>query len=107
MNSFKINGGIASYESLTYEEIANSMQNQDKINVKDFYDIYQLHGGKYSHQKLTAYFGRMLQLRGKISLGEASTIHLNQQFIREHNDIWESTREKYAFAFSFVLTFFT
>ena len=65
--------------------------------VKDFYDIYQLHGGKYDPEKLTKYFGKMLALRGKIALEDASTLYLNADFVQKHKDVWESAKKKYDF----------
>jgi len=65
--------------------------------VKDFYDIYQLHGGKYDPEKLTEYFGRMLDLRGKISIHDADTRYLDKDFIDKHSGIWDSTSKKYSF----------
>lgn len=65
--------------------------------VKDFYDIYQLHGGRYDSEKLTEYFGKMLALRGKISLQDADTRYLDKEFIDKHNDIWNSVSKKYSF----------
>ena len=65
--------------------------------VKDFYDIYRLHGGVYSPEKLTEYFRYMIGLRGKISLEEASTLHLDKDFIEKHTDLWERARERYDF----------
>lgn len=71
----------------------------DVLNTraKDFYDIYQLHGGKYSPEKLTKYFGQMLALRGKISLGDATTTYLDKDFIQKHEPLWESAKKKYDF----------
>ena len=65
--------------------------------VKDFYDIYQLHGGKYDSDKLTEYFKKILKYRGKISLDKADTFYLDKSFINNHKDIWETTKEKYNF----------
>ena len=96
---FEIN--VPSFEEYLAEKLCIIVESNkpDILNtrVKDFYDIYQLHGGKYDYNKLTNYFGRMLVLRGKIPFEEASTTHLNQKFIQEHKDIWESTKEKYDF----------
>ncbi len=92
---------VPSFEEYLAEKLCIIVESNkpDVLNtrVKDFYDIYQLHGGKYDFEKLTKYFGRMLLLRGKIGLDEADTLHLNQEFIREHTDIWESTKKKYDF----------
>ncbi len=65
--------------------------------VKDFYDIYQLHGGKYDPDKLTEYFKQMIKLRGKIAIEDAKTLYLNKKFINEHEGVWDSTKRKYNF----------
>lgn len=65
--------------------------------VKDFYDIYQLHGGMYDSEKLTEYFGKMLSLRGKINIQDADTRYLDKDFIDRHTDIWNSASKKYSF----------
>ena len=65
--------------------------------VKDFYDIYQLHGGKYDSDKLTEYFRKILKLRGKISIEDADTFYLDKEFINNHDKIWQSTKDKYNF----------
>ena len=92
---------VPSFEEYLAEKLCIIIESNkpDVLNtrVKDFYDIYQLHGGKYNYDKLTKYFGEMLLLRGKIGLDKASTLHLNQLFIREHKSLWEATREKYDF----------
>ena len=92
---------VPSFEEYLAEKLCIIVESNkpDILNtrVKDFYDIYQLHGGKYSYEKLTSYFGKMLLLRGKIALEQASTTHLNQAFIRDHKSIWEITKDKYDF----------
>lgn len=92
---------VPSFEEYLAEKLCIIVESNkpDVLNtrVKDFYDIYQLHGGKYSYKELTKAFRKMLLLRGKISLEEANTMHLDQKFIREHKDVWESTKEKYDF----------
>lgn len=65
--------------------------------VKDFYDIYHLHGGKYDNEKLAKYFVKMLALRGKIKLEDASTLYLNREFIENHLDLWDKAKERYDF----------
>ena len=65
--------------------------------VKDFYDIYRLHGGKYDPETLTRRFGEMLKLRGKIRMEDASTLHLNKDFVQNHEAVWDSAKEKYDF----------
>lgn len=96
---FEIN--VPSFEEYLAEKLCIIVESnkEDVLNtrVKDFYDIYQLHGGKYDYDKLTHYFGKMLKLRNKINLEDASTVHLNQKFIKEHKPVWESAKEKYDF----------
>ena len=92
---------VPSFEEYLAEKLCIIVESNkpDMLNtrVKDFYDIYQLHGGQYDSETLTKYFKRMLELRGKIALEDASTTHLDQQFIEDHKSIWETTKEKYAF----------
>ncbi len=96
---FEIN--VPSFEEYLAEKLCIIVESNktDVLNtrLKDFYDIYQLHGGKYDYDKLTTYFGVMLLMRGKIDPREASTMHLNQQFIKEHEKLWKATQEKYDF----------
>lgn len=66
--------------------------------VKDFYDIYQLHGGKYDYDKLTEYFKKMIALRDKISLDEANTSMLNKEFIQSHQHVWDHAKDRYSFS---------
>ena len=65
--------------------------------VKDFYYIYQLHGGEYDLDKFSYYFEKMLNDRGKINVGSASTLALNDEFIRSHEMEWEHSKKKYEF----------
>lgn len=92
---------VPSFEEYLAEKLCIIVESNktDVLNtrVKDFYDIYQLHGGKYNPEKLTKYFGKMLELRGKINIEEASTLYLDKDFIRNHEELWERAREKYDF----------
>lgn len=92
---------VPSFEEYLAEKLCIILESNkiDVLNtrVKDFYDIYQLHGGKYDYDKLTEYFGKMLKLRGKISLDDASTLMLDLEFIEKHKSVWDSTRDRYAF----------
>lgn len=65
--------------------------------VKDFYDVYELHGGKYDSDKLTEYFKKMIKLRGKISLDEVSTIMFDHEFINYHQEYWDHAKKRYDF----------
>lgn len=92
---------VPSYEEYLADKLCIIVENNkpDVLNtrVKDFYDIYQLHGGEYDPDKLTEYFKKMIKLRGKISLSDIDTLILNHEFIEKHRKLWEKTREKYDF----------
>lgn len=92
---------VPSFEEYLAEKLCIIVESK-KMNVlntrvKDFYDIYELHGGKYDSDKLTDYFGKMLKLRKKIKIEKADTLNLNKDFIDDHQKVWESTRKKYDF----------
>lgn len=65
--------------------------------LKDFYDIYQLHGGKYDPEKLSRYFAIILRKRAKINLEEVTTEHLDTRFISMHQEEWKKSRHIYEF----------
>ena len=65
--------------------------------LKDFYDIYELHGGKYTPEKLTEYFKLMLALRATIKMSDARTDYLDKNFIDNHKEIWDAVSKKYDF----------
>lgn len=72
---------------------------EEHINtrVKDFYDIYKLSSGKYDRGKLELYFQRHLMNRGKVTLDELSSEHLNLEYIDSHRKYWEISKKKYDF----------
>ena len=92
---------VPSFEEYLAEKLCIVLESNkvDVLNtrVKDFYDIYQLHGGKYDSDKLTDYFNKMLKLRGKIKLEEAGTLMFNPKFVKAHEFLWDTTRTKYDF----------
>lgn len=92
---------VPSFEEYLSEKLCIILESNkpDVLNtrVKDFYDIYQLHGGKYDSDKFTEYFGKMLKIRGKIPIDDASTLMLNREFVDKHKAIWDSTRYRYDF----------
>jgi len=65
--------------------------------VKDFYDIYKLHQGNYDLEKFTYYFGKLLKLKNKIDIENASSKHLTSDFIKKHKNTWENMKKKYEF----------
>ena len=92
---------VPSFEEYLAEKLCIIVESNktDVLNtrLKDFYDIYQLHGGKYDYDKLEYYFGLMLQLRGKIKLDKANTQHLDQKFIADHKHLWPGISNSYDF----------
>lgn len=92
---------VPSFEEYLAEKLCIILESkkEDVLNtrVKDFYDIYELHGGKYDSDKLTEYFKKMLKLRNKIQIENADTLNLNKDFITNHLDIWEQAKRKYDF----------
>lgn len=92
---------VPSFEEYLAEKLCIMVENNrnDILNtrVKDFYDIYQLHGGNYDSDKLTRYFIKMLKLRGKIDLSEIETLCFNELFIRNHQQLWDNTKIKLSF----------
>lgn len=71
---------------------------QDIINtrVKDFYDIYKLHGKDYDPDKFNLYFQAMLLMYGE-NLQDLDAEFLNKKFIKRHEGIWSRMQEKYEF----------
>ena len=90
-----------SFEEYIAEKLCIILESNklDVLNtrLKDFYDIYELHGGKYDSEKLAEYFKIMLALRAKIRLQDATTDYLDKNFIENHNDIWNTVSKKYDF----------
>ena len=77
--------------------VESNKPNLLNTRVKDFYDIYELHGGEYDLDKFSYYFEKMLNDRGKVNIGDASTSLLNDEFISSHEQEWEHSRKKYEF----------
>ena len=92
---------VPSFEEYLAEKLCIIAESNktDVLNtrVKDFYDIYRLHGGKYDPEKLTKYFGQMIKLRGKIDIKDASTIYLDKDFVEKHKDLWEKAKDRFDF----------
>ena len=71
--------------------------NIPNTRVKDFYDIYQLHGGNYDLEKFSFYFEKMLNDRGKVNISSVSTEMLSKKFIEEHQKYWDESKKSYEF----------
>ena len=65
--------------------------------IKDFYDIYKLHGGDYDIDKFSYYYRMLLTKRGKISPEIVSSDYMNKTFIDNHRDLWNAMSKKYEF----------
>jgi len=89
-----------SYEEYLAEKlcviIESSKEEKTNMRIKDFYDVYQLYGGKYNYDKLTMYFKKMCELR-HLSLEEMTTQVLNKEFINRHSNIFDKTKNKMNF----------
>ncbi len=64
--------------------------------VKDFYDIYELHGSNYDADKFSLYFQAMVLMYGD-DLKQLSTSFLDKEYIKRHLQIWENMKKKYEF----------
>lgn len=64
--------------------------------VKDFYDVYELHGKDYDPDKFCLYFQSILMMYGE-NLDNLDADFLNKTFIKRHLDIWNRMMEKYEF----------
>lgn len=65
--------------------------------IKDFYDIYKLHGGNYDVDKFSYYYRLLLSKRNKINPNIVSTDYMNKEFIDKHRDLWDEMSKKYEF----------
>lgn len=74
----------------------NRRSDIENTRVKDFYDIYELHGNDYDSDKFCLYFQMMLLMYGE-NLDDLTTEFLNKNFIKRHADIWERMKRKYEF----------
>lgn len=93
---------VPSFEEYIAEKLCIILETnrQDVLNtrVKDFYDIFELHGTlNYNPEILKNYFPIMMKKRGKILLEDATTLNLDQEFIRKHADTWASAITRYDF----------
>jgi len=90
-----------SYEETLAEKLCIVVESNknDVLNtrIKDFYDIYKMHNGKYDLEKFSHYFKVLLNKRGKISEDEVSVEHLNKEFLENHRDLWDAMSKKYEF----------
>jgi len=64
--------------------------------VKDFYDVYALHGKEYDNDKFSLYFQMILLMYGE-DFSKLSTSFLNKEYIQKHEPMWERMQDKYEF----------
>ena len=79
-----------------YIILHNRKQNMENTRVKDFYDIYKLHGKNYDSDKFSLYFLTMLYLYGE-DIDNINSDFLNQKYCKRHLEIWERMKKKYDF----------
>lgn len=79
-----------------YIIIHNKREDVLNTRIKDFYDIYNLHGCDYDIDKFTLYFQMMLYLYGD-DPNNLTTDFLNNNYIKRHKEIWSRMQKKYEF----------
>lgn len=97
-NKFYIN--TPSFEEHIAEKLYiiahNTREDIPNTRVKDFYDIYNLFGKNYDSDKFSLYFEAMLMMYG-MKLEDISAEFLNKEFVKRHEELWASIKEKYQF----------
>ena len=92
---------VTSLEEHLAEKLCIILENQKQevlnTRVKDFYDIYELHGGNYDLDKFSYYFEVMLQKRGKMGNNALTTDYLDQTLVRKLEPLWERSKRHYDF----------
>ncbi len=79
-----------------YIILHNKKTDVENTRVKDFYDIYKLHGKDYDGDKFSLYFLTMLYMYGE-NISEVNSDFLNKEYINRHLEIWERMKTKYQF----------
>ena len=74
----------------------NNRTDVENTRVKDFYDIYMLHGKDYDIDKFGIYFQAMVLMYGD-RLDQVDAEFMDRKFIKRHEAIWERMKEKYQF----------
>lgn len=90
-----------SYEETLAEKLCivveSNKENVLNTRIKDFYDIYKMHNGKYDLEKFSRYFKVILERRGKVSIDSANINHLNNEYLESHRELWNLMSKKYEF----------
>ena len=79
-----------------YIILHNRKQNMENTRVKDFYDIYKLHGKGYDSDKFSLYFLTMLYLYGE-DINNINSDFLNKKYCKRHLEVWERMKKKYEY----------
>ncbi len=79
-----------------YIILHNRKQNMENTRVKDFYDIYKLHGKDYDSDKFSLYFLTMLYLYGE-DINNINSDFLNKKYCKRHLEVWERMKKKYEY----------
>jgi len=92
---------VPSYEETLAQKLCIVVEKNrtDILNtrVKDFYDIYVLHGGEYDFEKFSYFFEKMLRTSEKVNIDDITTNYLNADYISKHQDLWDKMKIKYEF----------
>ena len=65
--------------------------------MKDFYDVYQLHGGEYDLDIFSYCFEKMLRNSTSINIDDVSTDFLSKDFVKTREQEWANNKRKYEF----------
>ena len=79
---------------IVVEDVPDGMIN---TRVKDFYDIYKLLGGEYDEEKFIKYFNKMIIDRHKIAEDRITSRHLNGDYVKSHQQLWDNSSKRLEF----------
>lgn len=80
-----------------YVLIKKNMIYDFNTRMKDFYDVYQLHGGEYDSELFSYCFEKMIKSSKSIKFEDVSTEFLSQEFVNTRKQEWENNKNKYEF----------
>lgn len=80
-----------------YVIVKKNMIYEFNTRMKDFYDVYQLHGGNYDLDVFSYCFEKMLRNSTSINISDVSTDFLSREFVKSREQEWENNKRKYEF----------
>ena len=80
-----------------YVIVKKNMIYEFNTRMKDFYDVYQLHGGDYDLDVFSYCFEKMLRNSTSINISDVSTDFLSREFVKSREQEWENNKRKYEF----------